>query len=699
MTFFTNSQKSLDENGNSLQAFNSTMASSQQQNALKIKREKPKQKKSDRNVKVIRSEEVVGHRNETNIDLLVQFIENDVNPKKMNGFSKMNKSNYKSDNISNNKQRYLEDKTKKKDRKNKDLQRNLFKSNSLEEVSCSVLEDLTNDNSSITMRGKPKKESNSSNDRRSWGEVSYIEETNFNGRNTNNQEVFEQMFDPSIGLPCELSNNYAELSEFHVVTKKKKTKKYHNHNIFSGDEKINLQRNGYYHNHKFQENNFTSNDLYMNHGAMAEQRRKSTSSMPPSDKSDSSDLDSVHSLPVESTSKKLSVRQISTSSGGTPLASYADITKMPNISNDPCNDICFNSDTQDKWSPQSKNMFPSLIESTATNDKSNHPKTMSLNNYNFPDLIESCHYYSEVQKKKENEECNKQDTTKFRSKLKLSQSKSVDMEDVYIQHKNVRNNEVTKPVSKAKDNQKYVKIKSNAEEHLKEPKSVNSKNNLKEKQNNTYSEPYLLLEHDSKKKNNINTINITSDLVSVCIQHDKLSEKKNVISGEHIDNKQQTLPPVIILDEDYSLDVHSDNDITFGFELNEKLLSGELSDTDSNNTIVYQETEINDHTIVHDNSKIENLSHETQNTLNSVGNILDEVVSKPVLKISSESNNKSYPTMEHAGHNDKSECDNNFKMKVQTNNSKCLNSIKFIPPTNAGGFENHDKIVSFIGIG
>lgn len=671
------------------------MASSQQQNALKIKREKPKQKKSDRNVKVIRSEEVVGHRNETNIDLLVQFIENDVNPKKINGFSKMNKSNCKSDNISN-KQRYLEDKNKKKDnRKNKDIQRNLFKSNSLEEVSCSMLEDLTNDSSGITMRNKSKKESSSSNDRRSWGEVSYMGENNFNDSNSKTDEkIFEQMFDPNVSLTNELSNNYAELAEFHVVTKKKKPKKYHNHNIFN-DEKTNLQRNGYYHNHKYQENNFANNDLYLNHGAMAEQRRKSTSSMPPSDKSDSSDLDSVHSLPVESTSKKLAVRQISTSSGGTPLASYADITKMPNVSNDTCNDICFNPD-QDKWSSESKNMFPSLIETT-TSDKSNHPKTMSLNNYNFPDLIESCHYYSEVQKKKENEENNKQEASKNRSKLKLSQSKSVDMEDVYVQNKNTRNNDehITKSINKSnKDNQKIIKNKSNIEEQLKEPKSINNKNGFKEKQNNASSE-YSLIESNNKKKN-MNMISMTSDLVSDCIHHDILNEKNKEMDIESADPKQ-SLPPVIILNEEFNLDEPAENDITFGFELNEKLLSGELSDTDSNNTVVYQDLEITDRSVVKGNYKVDICENSKNSSACSTENVQEDVVSTPIPKLSSESNDKNY-SCEYAGHNNKSICDN-FKTKVQINNSKCLNSIKFIPPSNSGSFENHDKIVSFIGIG
>lgn len=50
-----------------------------------------------------------------------------------------------------------------------------------------------------------------------------------------------------------------------------------------------------------------------------------------SDKSDSSDLDSVHSLPVTSNSSKHNLTKVATSSGGTPQASYADIARMATI--------------------------------------------------------------------------------------------------------------------------------------------------------------------------------------------------------------------------------------------------------------------------------------------------------------------------------------------------------------------------------
>lgn len=50
-----------------------------------------------------------------------------------------------------------------------------------------------------------------------------------------------------------------------------------------------------------------------------------------SDKSDSSDLDSVHSLPVTSNTTKHNLSKVATSSGGTPQASYADIARMATI--------------------------------------------------------------------------------------------------------------------------------------------------------------------------------------------------------------------------------------------------------------------------------------------------------------------------------------------------------------------------------
>lgn len=64
-----------------------------------------------------------------------------------------------------------------------------------------------------------------------------------------------------------------------------------------------------------------------------EPRRKSTSSVPPSEKSDSSDLDSVHSLPIESTSNRMHNTSSSSSSNIASQIqpqSYADIARIMN---------------------------------------------------------------------------------------------------------------------------------------------------------------------------------------------------------------------------------------------------------------------------------------------------------------------------------------------------------------------------------
>lgn len=122
-----------------------------------------------------------------------------------------------------------------------------------------------------------------------------------------------------------------------------------------------------------------------------QQRRKSTSSMPPSDKSnDSSDLDSVHSLPVESTSLKMCLQQVSTSSGGTPQASYADIAKMAlqqqqqQQQNTPPNSNCLGQ--SNPINPNTGIVDIKNVEKWPSVSHKNN-KVMSMKNYNFPDLI------------------------------------------------------------------------------------------------------------------------------------------------------------------------------------------------------------------------------------------------------------------------------------------------------------------------
>lgn len=174
-----------------------------------------------------------------------------------------------------------------------------------------------------------------------------------------------------------------ETTDFLLVTKKKKMKK---RNLFTTDERLlgasvaNGSKNNYQNRNNTHNNvtrskyNFTNDrdkggtDVYNNgkqhhnnnhyhhqhhnqysagthqhnHHQLKNNRRKSTSSVPPSENSDSSDLDSVHSLPIESmvntgkNEKSSSIAQdkqkIKISGGDGTHISYADIAKIANTS-------------------------------------------------------------------------------------------------------------------------------------------------------------------------------------------------------------------------------------------------------------------------------------------------------------------------------------------------------------------------------
>lgn len=123
-----------------------------------------------------------------------------------------------------------------------------------------------------------------------------------------------------------IATNTNETAEFHVVTKKRKTKRktvdvQANLRINHIPSYSNSKRDGYNHrqNGKQQDREVIKEKSGRNSGKLVgakgcKNRRKSTSSVPPSEKSDSSDLDSVHSLPIETT-KTTSSLLVSTSSG------------------------------------------------------------------------------------------------------------------------------------------------------------------------------------------------------------------------------------------------------------------------------------------------------------------------------------------------------------------------------------------------
>ncbi|XP_018347375.1 PREDICTED: probable serine/threonine-protein kinase DDB_G0282963 isoform X3 [Trachymyrmex septentrionalis] len=306
-------KKSLDENGNAVQPYNG-------------ERKKPRRKHTqEHNVKVYNAENVEGHRNE-DIDSLINFIENKESKNKKGKTGNPVRVKTSSG---------TKPRTREKDTKREQLPSKLKKSNSLEEISKTKLEDLTTEKSpsssgassvssqhgvNIALR-RPKQRStgdatvDSRGDRRSWGteegQSIYCNDTgeDYMSRRNSNKKINPEP---------------EHETEFLVVTKKKKSKKQRRSS--SGSRAQNLTTSGSY----LQNSRGFSNDYRT--PLSPELRRKSASSMPPSDKSaDSSDLDSVHSLPVTSNTSKHNLSKVATSSGGTPQASYADIARMATI--------------------------------------------------------------------------------------------------------------------------------------------------------------------------------------------------------------------------------------------------------------------------------------------------------------------------------------------------------------------------------
>ncbi|XP_015592935.1 uncharacterized protein LOC107266701 isoform X2 [Cephus cinctus] len=310
-------KKSLDENGNAVQGYNGER-----------KKSRRKYAHQEPNVIVYKAETVKGHRNEKDIDTLINFIENKDSKGKKDKAVNAVRVKTSSD---------AKPRAREKDTKREETPAKLHKSNSLEEISKTKLEDLTaekNTSSSgassissqqgtinVALRRAKQRSTGDATidcrgDRRSWGteegQSIYCNDTgdDYATRRHSNKKIIA---DPEP----------EQEPEFHVVTKKKKSKKQRRSS--SGSRAQNLANSASY--------------LQRSRGFTAEYRtplspelrRKSASSMPPSDKSDSSDLDSVHSLPVTSNSTKHNLTKNATSSSGTPQASYAEIARMATI--------------------------------------------------------------------------------------------------------------------------------------------------------------------------------------------------------------------------------------------------------------------------------------------------------------------------------------------------------------------------------
>lgn len=141
-------QKSLDENGNSVQGFSSPLSGSSQH-------KKPRRKKSSKNETVITSHEINGYQGNKDLEELLRFIESNAEGGRA---QKLPRAKHKDD---------AEDKGGKKRsaERRKDKESKMKRATSMEELSRTKLEDLTD---------KPKKERRADApakaERRSWGD-------------------------------------------------------------------------------------------------------------------------------------------------------------------------------------------------------------------------------------------------------------------------------------------------------------------------------------------------------------------------------------------------------------------------------------------------------------------------------------------------------------------------------------------------
>ncbi|KAG5884717.1 hypothetical protein JTB14_019840 [Gonioctena quinquepunctata] len=275
-TYKSTEERKVDENGNALH----------QNPGTKTKKKKIQ---TDKNVVVLAAESVEGHRSDiiNDVDKLIQYIRGD---KDDNNISSRTRTNvHKSKQL--HKQHTSEDGPRSKKQrahssKGKEGRSELKKSNSLGEISTAKLDEFAfvastgsekDGDGKVVLRNmgqvdRPK-------ERRSWGNVEPP---------------------PFQILSSNASTENLEATENWVVTKPKKKSKKRRNSVSSG---------------RRQNSSFESNAKLSNRAPSPDLRGKSACSAPHSEKSnDSSDVDSVHSLPIDGLNVPISYADIAKNS-------------------------------------------------------------------------------------------------------------------------------------------------------------------------------------------------------------------------------------------------------------------------------------------------------------------------------------------------------------------------------------------------
>lgn len=587
----------MDENFNAVQNQNSITGTSQSN------QKKSKRKKLYKNETQTLSQFIDGYRGDKALADIMKFIESDADNVKnhsiqsksntglnINGkvsSSRDNKSKDDNENDKSNKKRSTERRMKDK------LETKLKRANSMEELSRRKFDDLTPTKDSTFRKSKKSSvlESNSisngkNNERRSWcneeSEPYYKSDKNdsdepsslditvsaSNSTLGSKQKKTKQStgdIDMSI-VDCDPFYAF-ETSDFQTVTKKKKIRKRHS----PTDEGRN--RSNFY-NHNMQ-------NVRTTNGGRSVQERDTlykrlgngthpSVSSPPSDKSNDSndDLDSIHSLPADASGERFQASYADMARAAPPVSPPPIIPPVSRQHNFPdliesCNYYTNDVSVQDKHLDISVENTKNLLfkENSSELDKKSL-KTNSLDFGHQPDLNVHKTYIREQYPALE---------TRQRINNKISIKPKVDMK-LHNKICNEKQSEVMS-VSKGNDNNK------NKEETL--------TNNSVSTSESVSSDKYVKISENS----NIN--NPDSDKISnLGNKIDNLNKPPDVVLPlAEISQTFDSRPAVIIMNEEpnrSSNDIHNINGITFGFDINEQLINGESNlETDISNPSEY----------------------------------------------------------------------------------------------------------------
>ncbi|XP_077298493.1 uncharacterized protein LOC143919826 [Arctopsyche grandis] len=613
-------KKNFDENYNAVQNIGSITGTSQPN-----QKNQKKRKKLYKNETQTLAELIDGYRGDEKLDDIIKFIESDADNVKhhgknqsksntgigINGKVTINKSKDDNDHDKSSKKRSTERRVKDK------LETKLKRANSMEELSRRKFDDLTSPKDSLSFR-KTKKtcvfesasvSNGKNNERRSWcsdESEPYCKTDNRNNdsddrttptdliASTSSISMTKQK--KSKASPAELDISiidydpfYAiETSDFQTVTKKKKIRKRHS----PSDEGRN-RPNFYAHNvqNMRPSNGGRSNQerdtLYKRFGNGA---HPSVSS-PPSDKSNDSndDLDSVHSLPADASGERFQ-------------ASYADMARAaPPVSPPP------------SAPPVSRQ-------------------------HNFPDLIESCNYYTNdvtIQDKHfdisvENtknlllkENSNDYDKTKSikANCLDLGNQPDLNIHKTYIREQypalESRQKMCNKITVKSKVDNKFQNHKMyNEKQGDESTKPFDSKSKdetvtsgsvatVSGDDANCISEQYVDYRAVNSVAENVLNSNTFANAKPNKINHsnnkiDNPSKPPDVVLplAAEINQSFESRPPVIIMNEEpnrSSDDIQNMNGITFGFDINEQLINGEIAQ--GSDTVEYSDSTNNNNNV------------------------------------------------------------------------------------------------------